>query len=95
MYKYKTKTPRKLSLRHQLPGYCCDQCKEYYDSLKLSPEELEKRLKLVSRHRTDPGPKTPEFFWELDFPDDEECIKRGYIEQEPKPYKFKSTNKYQ
>lgn len=93
MVKYKKKAPKKMSERRKLPGYCCPQCKDYYDSLQLSPTELEKRLLSVSRHRTDPGPPTPEHFWELDFPDDEECIKRGYM-KEAQPYVFKKTNKY-
>lgn len=93
MYKHKVKAPRKMCERRKLPGYCCSMCKKYYNSLNLSPDELEKRLLKVSRHRTDPGPPTPEYFWELDFPDDEECLRRGYTE-EPKPFIFKSQNKY-
>lgn len=82
--------------RRRLQGYCCPMCKAYYKTLNLSPTDLEKRLNTVSRHRTDPGPPSPEHFWEADFPDSQECIKRGYIEAEPKPYIFKpiSKNKY-
>lgn len=93
MVKYKIKTPKKKSVRRKLPGYCCSQCQDYYKSLNLSPKELEKRLAAVSRHRIDPGPSTPEYFWELDFPDTEECLRRGYIE-EAKPVVLKAKTKY-
>ena len=88
MYKYVKKAPRKVAERKQLPGYHCPMCKKYYDTLNLKPDELAKRLKLVSRHRTDPGPPSPEGFWDLEFPEIEE--------EDPKPHYFKpiSENRY-
>lgn len=79
--------PRKREERKKLPGYACSCCKDYYKSLGLNKKDLKLRLKKVSRHRGKSPPKTPDHFWELEFPDTKECIARGYME-EPKPYFF-------
>ena len=79
--------PRKRAERKKLPGHDCFFCKEYYKSLGLNKKDLKLRLKKVSRHRGYSPPKTPDHFWELEFPDTEECIRRGYME-EPQPYFF-------
>ena len=61
--------------RKKLPGRKCDRCEKYYESLP----DGEERMQRVSRHRElHERPKTPDHFWEIDFPDTEECIKRGY-----------------
>lgn len=86
------KIPRKRAERKKLPGYACSCCKDYYKCLKLNKKDLKLRLKKVSRHRGKSPPKTPDNFWELEFPDTEECIKRGYIEAEPQPYYFQKNN---
>lgn len=82
------KVPRKREIRKRLPGYTCSCCKRYYECLDLDEKKLKLRLKRVSKHRVPSPPKTPEHFWELEFPENDECLKRGYIE-EPKAYCFK------
>jgi hypothetical protein len=47
----------------------CFCCVEYYKQLNLSPAELTKRLKNVSRHKDVERPSTPEHFWDIDFCD--------------------------
>lgn len=86
-------TSKRREDRKKVPGKCCFSCEKYYQSLNLPAEELEKKLNNVSRHREFPRPSTPEHFWELDFPDDEECVRRGYKEEKCKTYKFKSLDK--
>lgn len=81
------KMSRKRDIRKLYPGYACSCCKDYYQCLNLNQEQLKLRLKKVSRHRRPSPPKSPEHFWELGFPSEEECLKRGYIEP-PKPYYF-------
>lgn len=92
-----TPESRKQADRKKVPGTYCSLCKEYYSSFNLSSSDLKKKLDGVSRHREYPRPPTPEHYWELDFPSDAECIKRGYMEAEPQPYSFKplKSNKYQ
>lgn len=82
------KMSRKREIRKRYPGYACSCCKDYYKCLELNDKDLKVRLKKVSRHRGRSPPKTPEHFWELEFPDEEECLRRGYIEP-PQPYYFK------
>lgn len=86
--------PRKRDERKKLDGYACDFCQDYYDKLGLSEEELKQRMKCVSRHRGYKRPKTPDNFWELEFPDNEECVKRGYCDAEPEPFALNRPNKY-
>lgn len=77
---HKIKLPKKRSERKKYPGYACECCKKYYTSLGLNEKDLKLKLKSISRHRGKSPPKTPEHYWEIDFPDTQECIKRGYIE---------------
>lgn len=83
------KISRKRAERKQYPGHTCHFCKQYYKCLNLNEEELKKRLKNISRHRGNSPPKTPDHFYELEFPDDEECLKRGYMDL-PRPYSFRN-----
>ncbi|GFQ71821.1 DNA endonuclease RBBP8 [Trichonephila clavata] len=84
-YKYKEATVRKKSERKQLNAFDCRECEKYYDDLGLSEEEKKKRMKNCSRHRSKfAPPATPEHFWELDFPDTQECKKRGYLNETQK-----------
>lgn len=92
-YKYITPIPRKKVDRKQLQGQVCDLCYDFYKTMNLSEKELQKRLDCCSRHRGPKRPPTPEHYWELDFPNDEECKKRGYCD-EPKTYIFKKENRY-
>jgi hypothetical protein len=79
-FKFKEDPVRKKSERIKLLGYECKCCKEYYESLDLSDVELEERMNYCSRHRGNHRPpKTPEHFWEIGFPDAQECIARGYV----------------
>lgn len=87
------KVPRKRAERKQLPAYACSSCNDYYKCLNLNKKDFKLRLNKVSRHKGKSPPKTPDHFWELEFPDTEECIKRGYIEAEPQPYYFEYTLK--
>lgn len=86
-YKYIEKLPRHKSARKQLKSHTCADCSKYY--------QLTGTADVSSRHRGEERPKTPENFWELDFPSEEECIKRGYI-LPPEPYKMNAleNNKY-
>lgn len=86
------KIPRDRASRKRYPGYTCPCCKDYYQCLHLDEKKLTLRLKKVSRHRGKPPPKTPENYWELGFPDYEECVKRGYTEP-AKPYSFRERHR--
>lgn len=71
---------RTKAARKQLDGFTCKECQDYYGGKNLSAEELKKRLKNCSRHRSKfSPPKSPEHFWDTDFPSTKECIRRGYI----------------
>ncbi|GIY03323.1 b-cell lymphoma 3 protein homolog [Caerostris darwini] len=84
-YKYKGETVRKRSERKQLNGYDCKECERYYADLGLSEEEKRERMNKCSRHRAKYAPPaTPEHFWELDFPDTQECKARGYLNETQK-----------
>ncbi|XP_055935186.1 uncharacterized protein LOC129965378 [Argiope bruennichi] len=84
-YKYKEETVRKKSERKQLTGFECKECEKYFSDLGLSEEEKRERLNKCSRHRAKfPPPATPEHFWELDFPDTQECKARGYLNETQK-----------
>lgn len=79
-YKFKENTVRGKDKRQQLKGFDCKECEKYYSALGLSDEEKKERLKQCSRHRaTHIPPATPANFWELDFPDTQECRERGYV----------------
>ncbi|XP_071575615.1 uncharacterized protein [Temnothorax nylanderi] len=61
---------RRKADRAKLKGWDCWECREYYKSLSLSKEELEKRRNQSSRHRHKyERPNTPEGFWDLEFPE--------------------------
>lgn len=56
--------------REKLNGWDCWECREYYKNLSLSKEELQKRRNQCSRHRHQyERPKTPEGFWDPEFPE--------------------------
>ncbi|KAG8199569.1 hypothetical protein JTE90_009408 [Oedothorax gibbosus] len=84
-YKYKEETVRKKGDRKQLNGFDCKECEKYYADLGLSDKEKKERLKQCSRHRSKYAPPpTPEHFWELEFPDTQECKARGYMNETQK-----------
>lgn len=91
-FKYVKPVCRKKSERKHLDGHDCGLCKAYYDLLDLTPDQRKSRMKTVSRHKGDQRPKSPDNFWELEFPNEEECIKRGYCERNATPYKLKPLN---
>ncbi|KAF7255455.1 hypothetical protein EG68_06799, partial [Paragonimus skrjabini miyazakii] len=64
---------RSKSVRRQLTGHSCAQCKEYYESIGLTRLELANRMQRCSRHRALHGapPSTPKGFWEIDISDSE------------------------
>ncbi|XP_035230895.1 DNA endonuclease RBBP8-like, partial [Stegodyphus dumicola] len=84
-YKYKEATIREKAKRKRLNGFDCKMCEKYYTDLGLSDKEKKERLKKCSRHRGKfEPPSTPEHFWELDFPDTQECKARGYLNETQK-----------
>lgn len=64
---YKETVSRKKSEKRALPGWSCDECKNFYDELyKDNPDMLAKKMDECSKHRgrNNPvRPKTPEGFW--------------------------------
>ncbi|GFQ68170.1 uncharacterized protein TNCT_729911 [Trichonephila clavata] len=81
-YKYYKPLPRKKRERKLLKARTCPDCEKYYSS---NPHH---RLQESSRHRDSERPKTPPFFWELDFPEHLEPTDGG-------EYTFKKRNKYE
>ncbi|XP_024877683.1 DNA endonuclease RBBP8-like [Temnothorax curvispinosus] len=56
--------------RAKLTGWDCWECREYYNNLSLSKENLQKRKNQCSRHRRKyERPNTPEGFWNPIFPE--------------------------
>ena len=54
-------------------GYDCRCCASYYNALNLSPGERQNRVNQVSRHRAfEPIPATPERYWDVRFPNEED-----------------------
>jgi hypothetical protein len=80
------KSKKTRAYRKQLPGHSCHFCENYYKETGTSNSS--------SRHRGYKRPPTPENFWELDFPSDEECRRRGYIHEEEYKLPPLETNKY-
>jgi len=73
-------TIRKKKERSKLKARECKDCDKFWRSMNLSEEELKRKLHKCSRHRANVSPpKTPEHFWDTDFPDISECKRRGYI----------------
>jgi len=66
------KVIRKRSDREQLPGYECDQCRQFYDALEDSSLSRSLFVSKCSRHRQlfDPPPTTPPHFWDVGFSDE-------------------------
>nr|XP_053609082.1 uncharacterized protein LOC128674529 [Plodia interpunctella] len=64
---YKEPTVRKKAEKRALPGWSCDECKNFYAELyKDDPEMLAQKMHECSKHRgrNNPvRPKTPEGFW--------------------------------
>ncbi|CAH2048422.1 unnamed protein product, partial [Iphiclides podalirius] len=65
---FKEPTVRKKAEKLALPGWSCDECKEFYAELyKDDPVMLRQKMEACSRHRgrRDPArPKTPPGFWQ-------------------------------
>ncbi|XP_077257706.1 uncharacterized protein LOC143894903 [Temnothorax americanus] len=54
--------------RAKVKGSECWECKEYYNKLGLSEEQLQKQKNQISRHRYKyERPNTPPGFWDLEF----------------------------
>ncbi|GFY69424.1 uncharacterized protein TNIN_19691 [Trichonephila inaurata madagascariensis] len=81
-YKYYKPVPRKKRERKQLKARTCPDCEKYY---AFNPNS---KLQESSRHRDYKRPKTPPFFWELDFPEHLEPTDGG-------EYKFSKSNEYE
>ncbi|CAH0715768.1 unnamed protein product, partial [Brenthis ino] len=64
---YKEPAARKKMEKRALPGWGCDDCKQFYDDLyKDDPEMLAKKMEECSKHRgrcNPVRPKTPDGFW--------------------------------
>ncbi|KAK9501457.1 hypothetical protein O3M35_012174 [Rhynocoris fuscipes] len=66
--------------RKQLPGWDCDECRQYYSAMALSPSKIKERMNACSRHRDKFKPRlndTPPGFWNPIFPDTQECKDKG------------------
>ncbi|XP_052696544.1 uncharacterized protein LOC128175156 [Crassostrea angulata] len=71
---------RKQDERRRLPAHKCGECREYFEGMGLSEEEIQKRLQTCSRHRAKhAAPGTPEHFWDIGMEDTLECEERGYV----------------
>lgn len=80
-----TKVVRKKAERKQINAHKCYECYNYYKALNLTEEEIDKRMQNCSRHRANVAPtKEPDNFWDLDFPSDEEILKRNMMIDETK-----------
>ncbi|XP_065281217.1 uncharacterized protein [Dermacentor albipictus] len=78
--KYHNSPVRKKADRQRLPAHDCKECQEFYGRLALPEAQRKDLLRKCSRHRAHHAPpSTPENFWELDFPDTQECRERGYL----------------
>uniref|UniRef100_A0A915ISH0 DNA endonuclease activator Ctp1 C-terminal domain-containing protein n=1 Tax=Romanomermis culicivorax TaxID=13658 RepID=A0A915ISH0_ROMCU len=76
-FAFKADPTRKKDERKKLCGHACHCCKAYFDALELSPEEKERRINAVSRHRDfQAPPSTPDHFWEVGFPSTAEITER-------------------
>ncbi|RVE44691.1 hypothetical protein evm_010649 [Chilo suppressalis] len=79
---YKEPVLRKKAEKRALPGWSCDECKNFYAELyKDNPEMLAKKMEECSKHRGKNNPvrpNTPEGFWNprWDVPDDTEEFNR-------------------
>lgn len=79
-YKF-SEVVRKKNDREKLNGYDCRECRQYYAGDNLTEEQLKLVLKNCSKHRhqSTPPPDTPEDFWEVGFPNTQECIEKGLM----------------
>lgn len=78
--KYHNSPVRKRADRQRLPAHDCKECQEFYGRLALPEAQRKDLLRKCSRHRAHYAPpSTPENFWELEFPDTQECRERGYL----------------
>ncbi|XP_013134101.1 PREDICTED: uncharacterized protein LOC106099953 [Papilio polytes] len=79
---FKEPTVRKKAEKLALPGWSCDECKQFYDELyKDNPEMLRQKMSECSRHRgrRDPArPRTPPGYWQprWDVPQDTDDFNR-------------------
>ncbi|CAH1996270.1 unnamed protein product [Acanthoscelides obtectus] len=53
--------------RKLLPGFSCQECRNFYSNMNLSPEELKRKMDACSRHRYkyNPPPDTMPGYWDL------------------------------
>lgn len=64
--------------RKQLTAFDCEECARYYQSLGLSDEQIEAKMKFCSRHRNAiEAEKTTDDYWDLDFPSSPEIRRRN------------------
>jgi hypothetical protein len=73
----------------RLKRFCCELTNTCGTTFELITKSVKKHKvffqtpdrmnRFVPKEPKPQRPKTPEHFWELDFPDEEECIRRGYI----------------
>lgn len=96
-YKYYLKRCKVLCC--ELTGMCNASFEMIAKSMHDQSIVLESPERMIRPEKQDSSkdpPKTPEHFWELDFPDEEECIRRGYIEPTVESWIFKPLeyNKY-
>lgn len=79
-FKYCHSPVRKKAARRQLPAHDCKECRDFYRGAELPTASCNELMRKWSRHRAAHAPPpTPEHFWEMDFPDTQECRRRGYV----------------
>ncbi|CAN7998963.1 unnamed protein product, partial [Ixodes hexagonus] len=79
-HKYHGSPVRGREARLRLPAHDCKDCQDFYE--RAGRGRRRELLKKCSRHRAlHAPPPTPDNFWELDFPDTEECKARGYLNE--------------
>lgn len=80
VHKFHNTPVRGREARLRLPAHDCKECQDFYE--RAGNSRRQELLKKCSRHRAlHAPPATPDNFWELDFPDTQECRARGYLNE--------------
>ncbi|XP_033113667.1 uncharacterized protein LOC117114191 isoform X2 [Anneissia japonica] len=92
-YKY-VEVVRKQADRRKLRGFECKDCEAYFSAMDLTDSQKADRMKSCSRHRAkySPPPTQPHY-WDVDFPDTETCLRRGYMNNAPQIEEQKESPK--
>ncbi|XP_071964187.1 uncharacterized protein [Antedon mediterranea] len=78
-YKY-VEVVRKQADRRKLRGFECKDCEAYFSTMDLTDSQKADRMKACSRHRGHYSPPaTQPHYWDVDFPNTQICLQKGYI----------------